>query len=61
MFNSPFDPVAAMRVVSMVMMTVLIGVRVLPPLRRYGRVLSIGMLVVYFAAMAGFFLFGYVL
>ena len=33
MFNSPFDPVAAMRLVSMVMMTVLIGVRVLPPLR----------------------------
>ena len=61
MFNSPFDPVAAMRLVSMVMMTVLIGVRVLPPLRRYGRLLSIGMLVVYFAAMAGFFLFVYVL
>ncbi len=56
-----FYPVAAMRVVSMVMMAVLIGVRVLPPLRRYGRVLSVGMLVVYFVAMAGFFLLGYVL
>jgi len=56
-----FDPFANMRVVSMVMMTVLIGVRVLPPLRPYARVLSIGMLVVYFVAMAGFFLWGFVL
>lgn len=56
-----FDPFANMRVISMVMMTVLIGTRVLPPLRPYARVLSIGMLVVYFAAMLAFFVVGFVL
>jgi len=55
-----FDPFANMRVISMVMMTVLIGTRVLSPLRPYARVLSIGMLVVYFVAMVAFFVVGFV-
>ena len=61
MFTQPFDPFIAMQTVSMLMMVVIIGVRVLPPLRPHARFISIATLVIYFVAITIFFVIGFLL
>ena len=61
MQSTGFDPFRAMQLINLLMMAVLIGVRVMPPLRPYARALSIGMLLFYGIAIIGFYLWGFVL